>query len=143
MCGDAAQGCLERMHRTGFSMILAAAALAAAAPPALAAPPSNDARAQAQTIQLGATVNGTTAEATDESLEPAPACGPLGPSVWYRVDPPAAGRAIAFLQAHGDLDVVVDVFRRVRSEIEPVTCDASDRRGQSSADFAVAAGGSY
>lgn len=134
---------MRAVHRIGLFVAVVVAVVLVCASGAWAAAPSNDNRAQAQLIRLGSTVSGTTVGATVEAVEPGSGCGITGASVWYRVDPAASGRAIAILQAHGDLDVVVDVFRRERSQVAPVTCDVSDRHGLSSSDFAVGAGESY
>src|SRR5689334_7674613 len=110
-------------------LLLAAAITAAAlacAPAAWAARPPNDNRANAAGVRLGQTVNGTTVGSTVESLEPGSTCGPAGPSVWYRLDGATRGRVIALVRARGDLDVVVDVYRHLRSQVEPVSCDLSD-----------------
>src|SRR3712207_2918925 len=83
---------------------------------ALAAPPANDTRANAQELKLGDRVNGTTTEATADE-DDASGCGPSDtPSVWYRLDATQDGRAIAQLEAAGDLDVVLDVYQRQRSQ---------------------------
>lgn len=131
------------------SLALAAAVLSVAVPAgasaATAAAPSNDARASAQA--LGAppsSVSGTTVGATVEATgEPVGGCGATGASVWYRFDAAADGRLIASLDAAGDLDAVVDVFRRVRSQATSVTCEATDKDGNAQAAFRVKEGESY
>lgn len=107
--------------------------------------PANDDRADAQSLDpLPATVTGTTQDATVERrTEPFSNCGDVGPSVWYRTTPGAAGRVILTLQAGGDLDVVVDVFRRVRSQLTRVRCDASDAKGQAGVTFRAGEASSY
>src|SRR5436305_715806 len=100
------------------SYLILTCAIAALAFPAscLAAAPSNDTRSNAEQLQLGQRVNGTTVEATSDA-DDASGCGPSDkPSVWYRVDGPRDGRAIVQLQASGDLDVVLDVYQRLRSQ---------------------------
>jgi hypothetical protein len=115
----------------------------ALAPAALADPPANDERANAQLIELGDRVNGTTVEATT-SEDDASGCGPSDtPSVWYRLEANADGRAIAQLQAAGDLDVVLDVYQRQRSQFSSVTCEFSDERGQASAEWRIRRGQSF
>src|SRR4051794_36891272 len=110
---------------------------------AFAAPPTNDTRPNAQRIQLGQTVNGTTTDATSDE-DDASGCGPSDtPSVWYRLDATTDGRAIVQLQAAGDLDVVVDVYQRVRSQFNQITCDESDKRGRASTEFRLKKGQSY
>jgi hypothetical protein len=122
-----------------------ALALAAWAAPAAAAPPANDGRASAQSLDpLPATVTGTTTDATTEkNTEPYSNCGEVGPSVWYRTTPGTAGRVVLTLQAGGDLDVIVDVFRRVRSQLTRVRCDASDAKGQAGVTFRSGKASSY
>jgi hypothetical protein len=110
---------------------------------AFAAPPSNDTRQNAQQLQLGQRVNGTTVDATADE-DDAGGCGPSDtPSVWYRVDGPRDGRAIVQLQANGDLDVTVDVYERIRSESNSLSCDNSDRNGRASTEFQMRKGRSY
>jgi hypothetical protein len=110
---------------------------------AFAAPPTNDTRPNAQRITLGQTVNGTTTDATSDD-DDSSGCGPSDtPSVWYRLDATADGRAIVQLQASGDLDVVVDVYQRVRSQFNQITCDESDKRGRASTEFQLKKGQSY
>jgi hypothetical protein len=130
---------------SGRLLVLCLAALACAPASALAAAPANDGRASAQSLDpLPATVNGTTQDATVERrTEPFSNCGEVGPSVWYRTTPGAAGRVILTLQAGGDLDVIVDVFRRVRSQRSRVRCDASDAKGQAGVSFRAGKAGSY
>jgi hypothetical protein len=111
--------------------LLAAAVVAPAA--AEAAAPSNDQRAEAAALNLPATVSGTVVGATVESDEPA-SCDSLGDSVWYRFTAPAGGRVVLLLDAAGDLDAVLDIFRRSRSNLVPAGCDRTDRRGQAILD---------
>jgi hypothetical protein len=111
---------------------------------ALAAPPSNDDRANAQQITLGQRVDGSTVDATANDVDDSSGCGPSDtPSVWYRLDATRDGRAIASLQANGDLDVVLDVYQRVRSQFNAITCDTSDRQGRASTEFRIKRGESY
>jgi hypothetical protein len=110
---------------------------------AFADPPSNDTRQNAQQLQLGQRVNGTTVDATADE-DDSGGCGPSDtPSVWYRVDGPRDGRAIVQLHANGDLDVTVDVYERIRSENNSLSCDNSDRNGNASTEFQMKAGRSY
>ncbi|HEX8065958.1 MAG TPA: hypothetical protein VF520_05480 [Thermoleophilaceae bacterium] len=125
-----------------FGLVLAAVALACAAV-ALAAPPANDDRANPQAIEVGDRVGGTTTDATREETEPASGCSTAGGSVWYRLDATRDARVIAALQAEGDLDAVVDVYRRERSQLRFLSCDVSDRRGQAAVGFRIEKGESY
>ena len=126
--------------------ILAVAVFAAFPAAARAAAPSNDDRADARSIDpLPAVVTGTTKDATiEKGTEPSSACiGGTGASVWYQATASSAGRVVVELQANGDLDVIVDVFRRVRSQTRPVDCDASDEKGQAATDFQATKGATY
>src|SRR4051812_25721875 len=106
---------MKSMRTGGVAGALIALSLITAAI-ALAAAPANDTRANAQEIKLGARVNGTTTEATADE-DDATGCGASDtPSVWYRLDATQDGRAIAQLQAAGDLDVVLDIYQRQRSQ---------------------------
>jgi len=124
--------------------MLALAAVAAFPAAASAAAPSNDDRADARSIDLPANVPGSTKDATLEKSEPGSSCaGTLGPSVWFQASAASAGRVVVELQANGDLDVVVDVLRRVRSQTRAVDCDASDDKGQAATDFQATKGATY
>jgi hypothetical protein len=132
-----------RVTRTSLILTVFVAAGLVCAALALAAPPSNDTRTSAQRLTLGQSVNGTTTDATSDD-DDAGGCGPSNtPSVWYRLDANTDGRAIAQLQANGDLDVVVDVYRRVRSQFNQITCDSSDKRGRASTEFQIKKGQSF
>lgn len=134
---------LMRLTRTSVLLAAFVAAGLLCAALAFAAPPTNDTRPGAQRIQLGQTVNGTTTDATSDK-DDSTGCGPSDtPSVWYRLDATTTGRAIVQLQASGDLDVVVDVYQRVRSQFNALTCDESDKRGRASTEFRMKKGQSY
>jgi hypothetical protein len=105
--------------------------------PALGAPPANDQRASAQALGLPAGLTGTTRESTLEEDEPG-SCAELRGSVWYSIQPAAGRRVVARLAAGGDLDAVVDVFQRTRSQLSPVQCDVGNSRGQSEVEFRAA-----
>ena len=113
------------------SLLLLAVALPASA---LAAPPANDQRAAAQPLALPAGVSGTTRDSTLEPDEPG-SCAELRGSVWYAIQPAAGRRLVARLAASGDLDAVVDVFQRTRSQLTPVACDVGNKRGQAEVSF--------
>ena len=135
------------IHSRRVRALAALAALLAAglvsATGALAAPPANDTRASAQALQLGDRVSGTTVEATSDE-DDASGCGPSNtPSVWYRLDATRDGRAIADLQASGDLDVVLDVYMLQRSQFSSLRCDRSDKRGRASTSWTIKRGRSY
>lgn len=131
-----------RLKATLTILVVAVAALAFAAI-ALAAAPANDTRANAQEIKLGQQASGTTNEATADE-DDATGCGPSDtPSVWYRIEGSTDGRAIVQLQASGDLDVVLDVYRRRRSQFTSLSCDSSDSKGRANTEFPMRKGQSY
>ena len=102
--------------------------------PALAAPPANDQRAAAQALGLPSGISGTVRESTLEEDEPG-ACSQLRGSVWYSIQPAANRQVVARLAAAGDLDAVVDVFQRTRSQLSTVGCDVGNSRGQAEVTF--------
>jgi hypothetical protein len=120
------------------------ALLGVLAPAALAAPPPNDNRGNAQPVNsLPATLSGNTMEATREANEPEGDCADEGGSVWYRVPVQRDGRVIVGLNANGDLDAAVDVYRVQRSQLFNVNCDRTDAKGRAALDFAVKKGDVY
>jgi hypothetical protein len=130
-------------RRAGYALLLLVTFVLSSSSTALAAPPANDTRPNAQRIRLGDRVNGTTVDATHDNDDQF-GCGPSDtPSVWYRIDGTTNGRAIADLQAHGDLDVTLDVYLRQRSQFSSLACDNSDRRGRANTDFRMKKGQSY
>src|SRR5947208_12921959 len=111
------------------SRVAAVALLALAlAPAASAAPPANDTRANAQPLTVGAAVTGTTSDATADKTDPY-ACTGYQESVWYRIDSTDAGRLIIRLQASGDLDAVVAVYRLDRSRLASTACAVTGKDG--------------
>ena len=52
-------------------------------------------------------------------------------------------RIVVRLDAAGDLDATLEVYRRVRSQLEPVNCELSDRRGQAGFQFRPVRNGIY
>lgn len=129
----------------GAGLVVVMVTTVVGATPAAAAPPANDARASARDLgALPATVQGTTVESTLETDEPASSCtGALKGSVWYGFTSATARSVILAVDADGDMDVVVDVYERNRSQLTPVACQVSDRRGQATLDLDVRDEGSY
>lgn len=121
------------------------AAALAVTPAAYGAPPPNDARLAPQPVgALPATVRGTTVEATNEPDEPLSSCtGPGKGSVWYTLSTRESRALLIALDAGGDMDATVDVFLRERSQISPVACEATNRRGEATLDLDTQAGGTY
>jgi hypothetical protein len=105
--------------------------------------PANDSRAKATPIGgLPATVPGTTVGATDDPTDPGSDCGRAHDTVWYRVSGVGAGRLVLRLNAFGDLDAIVSVYRAVRSRLIPVTCTPTDDNGRGALTF-TSDGGDY
>jgi hypothetical protein len=130
--------------RRSFVLFAAIAAALAAAPVAQAAPPPNDARAAAQSLgALDADVRGTTVEASLEPDEPPPGCAPMRASVWFAFDADESRSIVVALDASGDLDAVVDVFVRERSQLTPAACRRTNRRGELTFELEGDAGTSY
>jgi hypothetical protein len=118
-------------------VLIAFAATLIAPAAALAAPPSNDDRGGAQGLgSLPASVRGTTVDATNEGNEPGSCAGLTDGSVWYSLSGPSAARDLVLeLDASGDLDAAVDVFRRDRSQLTSLACGITNRRGRLTLDF--------
>jgi hypothetical protein len=133
----------QRLRLLAAAIVPAALLLQGA--PAQAAPPSNDARAAAQEVgALPATLRGTTAEATLDEDEPFPGCsGPIKNSVWYSLRTAEARAIIVALDAGGEMDATVDVYQRQRSQLTPVSCRATDRRGEATIDLDATRGADY
>src|SRR5215213_7341132 len=128
-----------------IAVVLATAAAALFPSVAAAAPPSNDNRADAQVIDgLPARVQGTTVDATTEDPEPGSGCqyGSTN-SVYYSFRAGADGRVLFRLHADGDLDAVIDVFRRTRSQLEPLACQQTDEEGDGQIGLNVKDGETY
>ncbi len=128
--------------RIAFICLLTLLVVPAAA--AHAAAPANDDRADATSLNpLPAAVSGTTVGATGEPGDFSHGCGTIGPNVWYTATPSADGRIVVSLAAHGDLDVIVDVFKKVRSQLVDEGCNASDDHGDAATSFTAAKGATY
>ena len=128
--------------RLGSGLACAVVVLVLAAP-ASAAPPPNDNRVDARGLELPASVEGTTEEATVEEIDP-PSCGfESKGSVWYSLRAASDRRIVVRLRARGDLDAVVDVYRRVRSRLTGVACNLTGEDGEAAFRFDGRQGDSY
>jgi hypothetical protein len=124
----------SRAGRVGALLGLVTVA-ALAAPAGALARPANDDLGSARPLELPARVDGTVVGATVEPAEPPSSCGPTAGSVWYQFKAPADRRAIVLFDAAGDLDAVVDLYRRTRSRLDSVDCEPSDSKGQATLDL--------
>ena len=105
--------------------------------------PPNDARDDARKVtRLPTLIGGTTKDAKAGPSDN-PTCAETAGSVWYRVDPGRSRRIVARLEAGGDLDAVLDVYVRERSQHHLLTCDVSDRNGRAAVAFPARRGQSY
>ena len=107
-----------------------------------AGPPANDNRATPTAIELPASVSGTTIGATDDPKDPPSNCGRAHNTVWYRISGAPTGRVVARLNALGNLDAIVSVYRAVRSRLIPAGCAATDDNGRGALSFR-SEGGDY
>jgi hypothetical protein len=105
-------------------------------------PPANDRRGSAPALRVPGTVKGTTVGATRERPDPR-TCGTNDATVWYRIDARPPGRVVLRLRALGNLDAGISVYRRIRSQLDPVTCRGTDRKGRAELAFDVERGARY
>jgi hypothetical protein len=132
------------LRRLTLAVAVAVAGLPAAGASGAVAAPANDQRGSAE--RLGTppvTVRGTTVDATTEAGEPPSCRGETTSSVWYELPGGSAKAAVLVLRAAGDLDAVVDVYERTRSQLTSVGCKATNRRGEAILDFDRRAASSY
>lgn len=110
---------------------------AVAAPSETPKPPANDEVAGAQAIHsLPASLEGTTVGATTVTGEAPSGCvsGSIS-SVWYSLRTAGAERVAVELAAGGTLDGTIDVYKAVRSELQPVACQQTEEEGKASLTF--------
>jgi hypothetical protein len=113
-------------------------------PPVWAAAPSNDNRADATRLSPPEKVTGTLVDATLEPVNDSSSCATTDASVWYRFGAPKAGAIIVTLDAAGDMDATVDLYRQVRSKLVSVDCSETDSDGRATLDEeSLTAGGDY
>lgn len=129
---------MQLRHLVAFAAV--SLVVMGAAQSAFAAAPANDDRTTATALAPPQTLTGTTAEATIEGGEPSSNCDFAGVkgSVWYSLTGVKKRFAITLI-ADGDLDAVVDVFVRKRSQTSSVDCAATDSTGVGIVDFKAAA----
>ena len=127
-----------------LTVLICAATVLWVTPSALAAPPPNDARAAAQDLgALPASVRGTTVGATLEGTELPSGCAGPKNSVWYAFKADSGRAILIALDASGDLDATVDVYERERSQVSPVTCEDTNRRGAATLEIDAVRGRDY
>ena len=109
---------------------------------ALSEPPNDDRDEARKLPPLPTLIGGTTKDAKAGPSDSA-TCADTAGSVWYRLDPGRSRRVVAKLAAGGDLDAVLDVYVRERSQHHLLTCDPTDRNGRAAVAFNARKGQSY
>ena len=115
------------MRLTLFAILLLALATA---PSAFAAPDNDDVGNARLLAELPARTIGTTRDAGTESDEPSFSCAPVSSTVWYRVRSDRTGPIAVQIEARGELEAVVGVFRQTRTRLAPVACRRSNANGR-------------
>ena len=90
--------------------------------------PANDEPTGFQRLRLPALVVGSTKNASTD--QPLPACASTKNDVWYGFASTRQGPIVVRLQAAGELDGVVAVFRQARSRLYPVACATTNAKGR-------------
>jgi len=119
---------------SALSALVVVGAALVTAPAAWAAPPSNDNRADAALVDPPESLTGTLVEATLEPSQDSSNCGDTDGSVWYHFTAPPRGAVVIQLDAAGEMDATVDLFKQVRSKLTWVDCGASDSQGKATID---------
>ena len=111
---------------------------------AQAAPPPNDDRANAAPIPtFPATIQGTTAEATIERLDPQVSqCGRIESTVWYRIDQAPDGTIVLGVRGAG-LAPVVRVYRLGRNGISELDCASAKAGARAQVAFESVRGATF
>jgi hypothetical protein len=92
---------------------------------------------------LPAVVTGTTVEATMETDEPGSPGPAIKNSVWFSFTVSSDRELLVALDAAGDMDAVLDLFVRERSQLTPVDSQRTNRRGEATIDTDADAGSNY
>jgi hypothetical protein len=124
----------DRRIGAALSVLVVVGAALAAAPAAWAAPPSNDSRAAAATVDPPQSVTGTLVDATLEATQDSSSCSGTDGSVWYHFTAPPRGAVVIQLDAAGEMDGTVDLYRQVRSKLTFVDCSGTDANGKATID---------
>ena len=123
-----------RVLASALAALTAATLTMALAPAAWAAPPSNDNRVDATSVDPPQSLTGTLVEATLEPTNDASSCGATDSSVWYHFTAPARGAIVVQLDADGEMDATVDLYKQVRSKLTLVDCRSPDSVGDATLD---------
>ncbi len=129
----------------GFGVLVAVAFAVLLLPAgARAAPPANDNRASAEPIPaFPATIQGTTAEATVERLDPQVSqCGRVDSTVWYRIDQAPDGTVVLSVAGTG-FAPVIRVYSLAKSGIDERVCASAKAGATAQVGFETTRGASY
>ena len=125
-------------------MMVVLSATFALAPAASAAAPSNDNRADATRVRPPQRLSGTLVDATLEATHDTSGCAETDSSVWYHFTAPARGAIVVQMNAAGQMDATVDLYKQVRSKLTLVDCAPTDSDGKATLDEAgLVAGADY
>ena len=119
---------------SALSVLIVWSAMFALAPAAWAAAPSNDNRADAIRVHPPQSLTATLVDATLEATNDFSECAGTDSSVWYHFTAPDRGAIVVQLDAGGEMDATVDLFKQVRSKLTWVDCGATDSDGQATLD---------
>jgi hypothetical protein len=119
---------------SALSVLIVSSAMFAMAPAAWAAAPSNDNRANAIRVHPPESVTGTLVEATLEATHDYSRCAGTDSSVWYHFTAPDRGQIVLQLDAGGEMDATVDLFKQVRSKLTGIDCGVTDSDGKATLD---------
>ena len=119
---------------SALSVLIALSATFAMAPSAWAAAPSNDNRGDAIKVHPPESVTGTLVEATLEPTNDFSNCSSTDGSVWYHFTAPPRGAIVIQLDAAGEMDATVDLYKQVRSKLTFVDCGSTDSLGNVTVD---------
>ena len=117
-----------------WAAIVGTAAILVAVP-ALAGPPNNDDRADAQGGVGARHGRRHHARVDARGNDPGGGCSSVEGTSGTASTRATTGRVAIEMTARGDLEGVIEVFERDRSELRPVDCDPTNRRGDASVSF--------
>lgn len=85
-------------------------------------------------VQPPQVLNGTMVDATLEPTNDSSSCAETDSSVWYRFTAPERGAVVVQLDAAGEMDATVDLYKQVRSKLEFADGSATDSKGNGTLD---------
>jgi hypothetical protein len=119
---------------SALSALFVLSATFALAPAASAAAPSNDNFADSIAVDPPQSLTGTLVEATLETTHDTTSCGTSDGSVWYHFTAPARGAIVMQLDAAGEMDATLELYKQVRSKLSLAACGSTDDQGKATID---------